>query len=66
MVGDGNARTGTPAAARALERPRRRLVGADRDDLDAVAPVDAVEDRLEVRALAGREDPDPHAASSTG
>ena len=52
--------------ARPLERAGLRLVRADGDDLDALAPVDAVEDRLQVRAVPGGEDADPHAASSTG
>ena len=49
---------------RAVERPRRGLVGGDRDDLDLLA-VDVVEQRLEVRARARGEDADPHAASPT-
>ena len=57
---------GHAGAARPLERPRLRLVGAHGDDLDAFAPVDRVEDGLEIRALAGGEDADLHAASSTG
>ena len=54
-----------PARARSSARGVG-LVGADRDDLDAVAAVDAVEDGLEVGARAGGEDADPHAASSFG
>ena len=53
-------------ARRPLERRRARLVGGDRRDLDAVVAVKAVEDGLEVRAGAGREDADPHTTSSFG
>ena len=51
-------RDGTPAACGALERARRGLVAGHGDDLD-LAAVDAVEQRLEVRALARGEDADP-------
>ena len=44
----GKTAVSTPAAARPLERPRLGLVGADRDDLDPVAAVQLVEDRLQV------------------
>ena len=50
----------------ALQRLRVRLVGPDGDHLDALAPVDAVQDRLQVRAGAGGEDADLHATSSFG
>ena len=45
-----------------LERARRALVAGNGDDLD-LATVNAVQQRLEVRALARREDADPHAAT---
>ena len=44
------------------QRRRRRLIAGYRDHLDLVA-VDAVEQRLEVRALARGQDPDLQAAS---
>ena len=66
VLGDREDAAGHARRGGALERAGAGLVRADGDDLDAVAPVDAVEDRLQVRALAGREDADPHAASSTG
>ena len=50
----------------AVQRAGTRLVRAHGHDLDAVAAVHVVEDRLQVRALARREDADVHAASSTG
>ena len=55
-------RDGTPARVGTLERARRGLVAGHGDDLD-LAAVDAVQQRLEVRALARREDADPHAAT---
>ncbi len=45
-----------------LERLGAGLVGADGDDLDALAAVDAIQDRLEVRARAGGQDPDAEPA----
>ena len=56
-------RTGSPCP---LERRRPGLVGADGDDLNALASVHAIEDGLEVGAGAGREHADPHATSSFG
>jgi hypothetical protein len=49
---------------RALECPRRRLVGRDPDDVHRTT-VHAVEQRLEVRALARGEHADPHAARAS-
>ena len=45
------------------ERPRPGSSEPTRDDLDAVAAVDLVEQRLEVGARAGDEDPDPQRRS---
>ena len=53
-----------PAACGAFERAGARLVGRDRDELDPVAAVDGVEQRLQVGAFAGGEDRDVHAARS--
>jgi hypothetical protein len=66
VLGDREDAGGDTRGGGALERAGAGLVGADGDDLDALAAVDAVEDRLEVGALAGGEDADLHAASSTG
>ena len=54
-----------PCRMGALERPRRGLIAGHRDDLD-LAAVDAVEQRLEIRALARGEDADFHAATRPG
>src|SRR5918999_431925 len=55
---------GDAGRARPLQCPRRRLVRGDGDDLEAGTPVEAVEDGLEVGALARGEGADPHAASA--
>ena len=55
--------------ARALGARQAARVGparGDADHLDAVAPVDRVQDRLEVRPLAGDQDSDPEGHRSTG
>src|SRR5947209_11731969 len=51
--------------ASALEAARVRPVGRHAHDLDAVAAVDLVEDRLQVRALARDEDADTEAHAAT-
>src|SRR6185295_11480401 len=48
----------------AFELPRLGLVRSDGDDLD-LAAVNGVKQRLEVRALARGEHPDPHAARAS-
>ena len=58
----GRPATGTPAAWARSSARAERLIAGDGDDLD-LAAVDAVEQRLEVRALARGEDADPHAAA---
>src|SRR5262249_46520325 len=50
---------------RALERLRLRRAGGDRDDL-GLAAVDAVEQRLEVRAAARDEDGDRESRAHAG
>ena len=52
-----------PGAARALDRLRRGLVGADGDHLDPLAPVELVEDRLQIGAGPRRQHPDPECAA---
>jgi hypothetical protein len=52
MVGDREDRRLDSGGGRPLEAPRALTARADADDLDPVAPVDGVEQRLEVAALA--------------
>ena len=53
-------------AARALEAARARPAGRHAHDLHAVAPVDGVEDRLEVGALPGDQDSNAEGHLMTG
>ncbi len=66
VVGEREDGSGYAGGACARKCGRVRPVGADGRDLDALAPVHVVEDRLQVGPGARGQHADPHATSSLG